>query len=201
LNEERKKVGRNKQSVSGLDDHAGNGLRPYLGLRKTACLLAQMKTAVVWISLCFYRFFVLEGYRDIIIWYDYLTGDRLTHRMLDSIEKSRFTGLEEGVEIVATERCSINEVRVQNLTHSRLINASVPLEAEQIITWRIVANHPVGSCRQWGFVYDAIAASRIYPISLAPILREDVVDVDSIIKVKLYVYRIASTEILTTITH
>ena len=26
-------VGRNKRSVSGLDDHAGNGLRPYPGLR------------------------------------------------------------------------------------------------------------------------------------------------------------------------
>jgi hypothetical protein len=35
LNEERKKVGRNKRSGSGLDDHAGNGLRPYPGLRKT----------------------------------------------------------------------------------------------------------------------------------------------------------------------
>ena len=33
LNEERKKVGRNKRSVSGLDEHSGNGLRPYPGLR------------------------------------------------------------------------------------------------------------------------------------------------------------------------
>jgi hypothetical protein len=33
LNEERKKVGRNKRSVSGIDEHAGNGLRPYPGLR------------------------------------------------------------------------------------------------------------------------------------------------------------------------
>jgi len=33
LNEERKKVGRNKRSVSGRDEHAGNGLRPYPSLR------------------------------------------------------------------------------------------------------------------------------------------------------------------------
>jgi len=33
LNEERQKVGRNKQSVSGLYEHTGNGLRPYPGLR------------------------------------------------------------------------------------------------------------------------------------------------------------------------
>jgi hypothetical protein len=34
LNEERRKVGRNKRSVSGKDDRAGNGLQPYPGLRK-----------------------------------------------------------------------------------------------------------------------------------------------------------------------
>jgi hypothetical protein len=33
LKEERKKVSRNKRSVSGIDEHAGNGLRPYPGLR------------------------------------------------------------------------------------------------------------------------------------------------------------------------
>jgi len=32
LNEERKKVGRNKRSVSGMNDRAGNGLWPYPGL-------------------------------------------------------------------------------------------------------------------------------------------------------------------------
>ena len=31
LNEERKKVGWNKRNVSGIDEHAGNGLRPYPG--------------------------------------------------------------------------------------------------------------------------------------------------------------------------
>jgi len=40
------KVGRNKRSVSGMDARAGNGLRPYPGLRNPLCLLAQMKTAV-----------------------------------------------------------------------------------------------------------------------------------------------------------
>ena len=45
VNEERKKVGRNKRSVSGMGDHAGNGLRPYPGLRKTIYPLAQMKPA------------------------------------------------------------------------------------------------------------------------------------------------------------
>ncbi len=34
LNEEGKKVGRNKRSVSGMHARAGNGLRPYPGLRK-----------------------------------------------------------------------------------------------------------------------------------------------------------------------
>jgi hypothetical protein len=29
-----------------MDARAGNGLRPYPGLRKPVCLLAQMKTAV-----------------------------------------------------------------------------------------------------------------------------------------------------------
>ena len=33
MQEERQKVGRNKRSVSGIDEHAGNGLRPYPGLR------------------------------------------------------------------------------------------------------------------------------------------------------------------------
>ena len=46
LNEERKKVGRNKRNVSGMDARAGKGLRSYPGLRKPVCLLAQMKTAV-----------------------------------------------------------------------------------------------------------------------------------------------------------
>ena len=40
------KVGRNKRSVSGMDARAGNGLRPYPGLRQPVCLLAQMKTDV-----------------------------------------------------------------------------------------------------------------------------------------------------------
>ena len=40
------KVGRNKRSVSGMDDRAGNGLRLYPGRQKPVYLLAQMKIAI-----------------------------------------------------------------------------------------------------------------------------------------------------------
>ena len=43
LNEERKKVGRNKRSVSGIDEHAGNGLRPYPGLRLRKRYVSSLK--------------------------------------------------------------------------------------------------------------------------------------------------------------
>ena len=43
LNEERKKVGRNKRSVSGMDEHAGNGLRPYPGLRLRKRYVSSLK--------------------------------------------------------------------------------------------------------------------------------------------------------------
>ena len=43
LNEERKKVGWNKWSVSGLDEHAGNGLRPYPGLRLRKRYVSSLK--------------------------------------------------------------------------------------------------------------------------------------------------------------
>ena len=47
LNEESKKVGWNKRSVSGLDARVENGQRAYPGLRQPVCPLVQMKTAVV----------------------------------------------------------------------------------------------------------------------------------------------------------
>jgi hypothetical protein len=43
LNEERKRVGRNKRSVSGIDEHAGNGLRPYPGLRLRKRYVSSLK--------------------------------------------------------------------------------------------------------------------------------------------------------------
>jgi hypothetical protein len=43
LNEERKKVGRNKRSVSGMDEHARNGLRPYPGLRLRKRYVSSLK--------------------------------------------------------------------------------------------------------------------------------------------------------------
>ena len=43
LHEERKKVGRNKRSVSGIDEHAGNGLRPYPGLRLRKRSVSSLK--------------------------------------------------------------------------------------------------------------------------------------------------------------
>jgi hypothetical protein len=43
LNEERKKVGRNKRSVSGIDEHVGHGLRPYPGLELRKRSVSSLK--------------------------------------------------------------------------------------------------------------------------------------------------------------
>lgn len=72
-----------------------------------------------------------------------VTVDSLTHRLCDQIEQRLAACGEEGVEVIAAQRRSINVVRSEDRRHFRIVDAylDMALDLLQIFRRCFAANH------------------------------------------------------------
>jgi hypothetical protein len=105
------------------------------------------------------------------------------------------SSLEEPGEVVRPQGRRVDQVCTKDLVHPGRLDLGVLLQPGQVDARGVAANDPVRLGRDGGLVDDAVAAASVDAVGLAPRLREDVVDVDSLVEVGLGVDGVARPEV------
>lgn len=102
----------------------------------------------------------------------------LAHGFLHEAHEGIPAGGEEEVEVFCSQGRRIDQMGAHDSVERRGVDACLLLDGCEVFGWSHAADDAVGLCSERCFVDDALASFIVDVVVVAPLLREDVVDVD-----------------------